>query len=318
MIKTLTVGALLATSVIYAASTQACIGCHGANFEKKALGKSKIVKDMSKEDIIKSLKGYKDGSYGGAMKATMIGQVKNLSDADIKALADIIKGGGDAKAAPAADKKEAAPASEAKEAAPAKDAGLKEDNIESGKAVLDLAGKKEVTEVELGLRKDGLTDEKVKPIEVKYDAPAPGQAKKFARSYVNAPPLIPHSVEGLLPITQKNNQCLGCHMPDVAKGVGATPIPPSHFTNYRPETKMEGGKVVKEGKVLGKANTSDVVLAKAKKLDHLSQARFNCSQCHVPQANVKPLVKNNFRPDFKDAKLKEKSNLADVINEGVK
>jgi len=316
MIKILTMGALLSTAVIYAASTAACVGCHGTKFEKKALGKSKIVKDMSKDDIVKALKGYKDGSYGGAMKGTMKPYVAKLSDADIVALADAIKGGGDSKEAPAADKKEAAPAAAA--AAPKKDEGLKEDNIESGKAVLDLSGKKEVEEVELGLRKDGVFDEKLKPLDAKFDAPAPGQAKKFARSYVNAPPLIPHSVEGLLPITMKNNQCLGCHMPDVAKGVGATAIPPSHFMNYRPETKMEGDKVVKEGKVLGKANTSDVVLAKAKKLKGLSQARFNCSQCHVPQANVKPLVKNNFRPDFKDEKQKAASNLADVINEGVK
>ena len=34
-----------------------------------------------------SLKGYKDGSYGGAMKGTMTGQVKALSDADIADLA---------------------------------------------------------------------------------------------------------------------------------------------------------------------------------------------------------------------------------------
>jgi len=316
MIKILTIGALLSTAVIYAASTAACVSCHGANFEKKALGKSKIVKDMSKEEIIKSLKGYKDGSYGGAMKGTMVPQVANLSDADIEDIANQIKGGGgDAKAAPAAEKKEAAaaPAAEAK-----KDEGLKEDNLESGEVGYNLTDKKVVSEEELGLRKEGLFDEKIKPLGAKFDAPAPGQAKKFARSYVNAPPLIPHSVEGLLPITRKNNQCLGCHMPDVAKGVGATPIPPSHFTNYRPETKMEGDKVVKEGKVLGQANTSDVVLAKAKKLDHLSQARFNCSQCHVPQANVKPLVKNNFRPEFKDEKQKAASNLADVISEGVK
>ncbi len=314
MIKILTIGALLSTAVIYAASTAGCVSCHGANFEKKALGKSKIVKDMSKEDIVKALKGYKDGSYGGAMKGTMKPQVANLSDADIEDIANQIKGGGgDAKAAPAAEKKDSAAAP-----APKKDEGLKEDNLESGKTSYDLSGKKEVSDVELGLRKDGLFDENIKPLDAKFDAPAPGQAKKFARSYVNAPPLIPHSVEGLLPITRKNNQCLGCHMPEAAKGVGATPIPPSHFMNYRPETKMEGDKVVKEGKVLGQANTSDIKLAKAKKLNTLYQGRFNCSQCHVPQANVKPLVKNNFRPDFKDESLKAKSNLDKVINEGVK
>ncbi len=68
----------------------ACAGCHGANFEKVALGKSKIVKDMTKADIEKALKGYKDGSYGGPMKAIMKGQVAKLSDADIKEIAEKI------------------------------------------------------------------------------------------------------------------------------------------------------------------------------------------------------------------------------------
>jgi cytochrome c-type protein NapB len=67
---------------------KACAGCHGADFGKKALGKSKIVKDMTKADIEKALKGYKDGSYGGAMKGLMKGQVAKLSDADIKAIAE--------------------------------------------------------------------------------------------------------------------------------------------------------------------------------------------------------------------------------------
>ena len=67
-----------------------CTGCHGANFEKHALGKSKIVKDMTKADIEKALKGYKDGSYGGAMKGLMKGQVAKLSDADIKEIAEKI------------------------------------------------------------------------------------------------------------------------------------------------------------------------------------------------------------------------------------
>jgi cytochrome c-type protein NapB len=310
---------MFASVAMYAASTAGCVACHGKNFEKKALGKSKIVKDMSKEDIVKALKGYKDGTYGGAMKGSMKGQVANLSDADMAALADAIKGGGDAKAAPAAEK--AAPAAE-KPAAPAA-AALVEDNIESGKTGYDLTGKKEVAEVELGLRKTALGQEDTaKPVDAKFDAPAPGASKKFARSYVNAPPLVPHSVEGLLPITQKNNQCLGCHMPDVAKGVGATPIPASHFTNYRPTTVYKDGELVKEGQTVGMkgklGNTSDIKLAKVKKLDHLYQGRFNCSQCHVPQANVKPLVKNNFRPDFTDKKFKGVSNLTDVMTDGVK
>ena len=65
-----------------------CTGCHGTNFEKAAMGKSKIVKDMTAEEITTALNGYKDGSYGGAMKAVMAGQVKSMSADDIKAFAE--------------------------------------------------------------------------------------------------------------------------------------------------------------------------------------------------------------------------------------
>ena len=44
------------------------------------------------EKVEKALHGYKDGSYGGAMKGVMKGQVAGLSDADIKALAAYISG----------------------------------------------------------------------------------------------------------------------------------------------------------------------------------------------------------------------------------
>ena len=89
MKKTLVTMAIvgLASTSAFAANTAACAGCHGANFEKAALGKSKIVKDMAHADIVTALKGYKDGSYGGAMKGVMKGQVANLSDADIEAIA---------------------------------------------------------------------------------------------------------------------------------------------------------------------------------------------------------------------------------------
>jgi len=179
------------------------------------------------------------------------------------------------------------------------------------------AAEKAIPDEELGLRKTSLFDEKVAPPSVQENKAAPGSAKKFERSYVNAPPLIPHSVEGLLPITAANNSCLGCHMPDVAKGVGATPFSVSHFTDFRPTTKIDAkGNIVKDGKVV--KNTSDVTIAKFRKLKKLNPARYNCSQCHVPQANVKPLVENTFKPEFTDPALKGKSDLIKVINEGVK
>ena len=100
-IITLTVAAFASTSA-FAVSTAACAGCHGQNFEKKAMNVSKIVKDLSKEEIVAALKGYKDGTFGGSMKTVMDGQVKNLSDADIEAIADQIAGG-EKKEAGAAD-----------------------------------------------------------------------------------------------------------------------------------------------------------------------------------------------------------------------
>lgn len=67
-----------------------CAGCHGMKGEKHALGKSNVIAGQSKEDLVKKIKGYQDGSYGGAMKAVMVGQVKGLSAEQIDALADHI------------------------------------------------------------------------------------------------------------------------------------------------------------------------------------------------------------------------------------
>jgi cytochrome c553 len=67
-----------------------CIGCHGKVGEKKALNKSLIIKNMSKEDFVKSLKGYKDGSYGRTMKVLMKSQVIHLNDLQIEEIANFI------------------------------------------------------------------------------------------------------------------------------------------------------------------------------------------------------------------------------------
>ena len=319
VLKVLTLGSLLASSALYAANTAACAGCHGKSFEKKAMGKSKVVSEMSKEDIVKALKGYKDGSYGGAMKGLMKGQVASLSDADIASIADSIKGGG--------EKKAAAPKEAAKAAAAPAAKKLLDINSKMRDAKRldkeDLGNKKEVDELILGLRQTDLYSEKDETSGVKtdYTRPAPGQSTRFERAYVNAPPMIPHSVDGLLPIKQDNNQCLGCHMPEAAKGMGATPIPKSHFTNYRPTTVLKDGELVKEGKTVGMngemGNVSDIKVAKVKKLNHLYQGRFNCSQCHAPQANVDTVVGKTFQSDGLTDELKGHSTLADAMNEGV-
>ena len=64
-----------------------CAGCHGSQGEKKALGKSKIIKDMSEQDLVRALMGYQDGTYGGAMKGLMKGQVAKLDKTQVQALA---------------------------------------------------------------------------------------------------------------------------------------------------------------------------------------------------------------------------------------
>ena len=89
--KKIVIGTMIAAaSLMAAANYGACAACHGANGEKAALGKSQIIKGWPVEKTVAALKGYKDGSYGGAMKGVMKGQVARLSDADIQALAEHI------------------------------------------------------------------------------------------------------------------------------------------------------------------------------------------------------------------------------------
>jgi len=71
-------------------STDSCISCHGEYFEKSAMGYSRIVNEMSKEDIIASMNGYKNGTYGREMKALMSAQALQFSEEEIEALAKIV------------------------------------------------------------------------------------------------------------------------------------------------------------------------------------------------------------------------------------
>ena len=68
-----------------ASTINSCVSCHGQNFQKKALGKSKIVKNMSVEEIKTALIGYKNGTYGGSMKMIMKGQVSRISNIEATA-----------------------------------------------------------------------------------------------------------------------------------------------------------------------------------------------------------------------------------------
>ncbi len=77
-------------SVDGAALYQVCSGCHGVDGSKPALGKSQPIKGWSVQKTVDALQGYKNGTYGGAMKGLMGSQVSKLSDAQITALGEHI------------------------------------------------------------------------------------------------------------------------------------------------------------------------------------------------------------------------------------
>ena len=146
-----------------------------------------------------------------------------------------------------------------------------------------------ITEEELGYRTSTLYNEELSVPSYEFSKADAGTSQRIERAFDNAPPMIPHSTEGLLPITRDNNMCTGCHMPEMAKAMGAIPIPKSHFVNLRTNEK----------------------------LDHLYHGRFNCTQCHTPQAKTDPIVENKFEGAFRTKEGKFSSNLMDNINEGV-
>jgi nitrate reductase cytochrome c-type subunit len=93
-----------------------------------------------------------------------------------------------------------------------------------------------------------------------YPAGDPGETTVLNRPYETAPPLVPHSIEGLT-ITRSTNDCLDCHLEgdELDEGHVATKVPASHFVN--PYT---GAEVKNE----------------------VTGTRYMCLQCHVPQAEA--------------------------------
>ncbi|MDE6885573.1 MAG: nitrate reductase cytochrome c-type subunit [Helicobacteraceae bacterium] len=146
-----------------------------------------------------------------------------------------------------------------------------------------------ISEDSMGFRSTPLNSENVVLQDYSYIATPAGESITIERSYENAPPMISHDTEGMMEITQDMNMCLSCHSPENAKLTNIISVPESHtFDTFT-------GK-----------KTNDVV-----------DARFNCVACHTPQVNAMPLVKNNFKADFRNEIDKKKSNLLDILDEGV-
>lgn len=85
------------------------------------------------------------------------------------------------------------------------------------------------------------------------------------RVYVQQPPLIPHSIDGYK-VNLRSNKCLTCHDWKNAKKMGATKISLTHFKD-------------RDGL----------------EMTTVAPRRYFCTQCHVPQQNVQPLVENEFQ-----------------------
>jgi cytochrome c-type protein NapB len=85
------------------------------------------------------------------------------------------------------------------------------------------------------------------------------------RAYPEQPPTIPHSIEGYQ-LTVNTNRCLSCHKREFTESSGAPMISVTHYMTRR-----------------------------AQMLADVSPRRYFCTACHVPQADIKPLVGNTFK-----------------------
>jgi len=85
------------------------------------------------------------------------------------------------------------------------------------------------------------------------------------RNYAMQPPVVPHKIEGYQ-VDKNANRCMMCHARTRTQESQAPMISVTHFMD-------------RDGNFLAE----------------LSPRRYFCLQCHVPQADLNPLVGNQFR-----------------------
>jgi cytochrome c-type protein NapB len=133
-------------------------------------------------------------------------------------------------------------------------------------------GTRGVSDVSLGLSKTSVFDV-VAPAATLENASEPGEEPLPRRPTSEWPPVIPHSIEDFTPITSDDNLCLECHLIEHREQGDPTPIPQSHFIDFRSSPEKSG--------------TS------------LYRARWICVSCHVSQTRAEPLVENSAHPVVK-------------------
>ena len=94
--------------------------------------------------------------------------------------------------------------------------------------------------------------------------PLRNTTEKEVRNYPEQPPLIPHSIDGYQ-VDLNGNKCLSCH---ARARTGESQAPMVSITHF----------MDREGQFLAS----------------ISPRRFFCTQCHVPQHEVKAPVENDF------------------------
>jgi len=67
-----------------------CAGCHGLDGKKRVFGKSGRISGQSKAELVRKIRGYQKGTYGGSLKGLMARQVKPLNPEQVDALAEYI------------------------------------------------------------------------------------------------------------------------------------------------------------------------------------------------------------------------------------
>lgn len=110
--------------------------------------------------------------------------------------------------------------------------------------------------------------DKAPPIkEYNNKTPGVGEPKLIARTYLQQPPMVPHSIEKYVPLNAEENACMDCHVTEEIRGQKIPQMSVSHFSKT---IKGKDGKNVVE------------------------MSRFQCDSCHVPQVDAPPLVESRF------------------------
>ncbi len=120
---------------------------------------------------------------------------------------------------------------------------------------------------ESGLSKQSVFETPV-PEPVGDERGDPGEEPLLPRPYATSPPLVPHAIVDMLPITRSENLCLDCHLLKEKEEGEPTPVPESHYVDLRNAPDKAG--------------------------DTIAGARYNCVFCHVAPTRTELLVANDF------------------------